>query len=151
MKRIETATFTNICMIYDGNGNVVVQERLDPIWPGITFPGGHVEYGESFTDAVIREVKEETGLTVSNLQMCGVHNWMRDDGSRYVVFMYKTNCFQGELTSSDEGEVWWAPISELPNLKLASGTLGMLKVFMENSLSEHFYYKKNGEWVEVLK
>ncbi len=151
MNRTETAIFTNICMIYDNDGNVVVQERLDPSWPGITFPGGHVEKGESFTDSVIREVKEETGLTVSNLQMCGVHNWMRDNGTRYVVFMYKTNKFEGELTSSDEGEVWWAPISELPDLQLASGTLGMLKVFTSDTLSEHFHYKENGKWVEVLK
>ena len=61
-----------MCMIYDDAGNVLVQDRLNPNWPGITFPGGHVEVGEPFTDAVIREVREETGLTVSKLQMCGI-------------------------------------------------------------------------------
>lgn len=52
MERTESVIFTNMCMIYDDAGNVLVQDRLNPDWPGITFPGGHVEAGESFTDAV---------------------------------------------------------------------------------------------------
>ena len=60
----ETAVFTNMCMVYDEKGNVLVQNRVDPEWGGITFPGGHVEKGESFTDSVIREIREETGLTI---------------------------------------------------------------------------------------
>lgn len=44
MKRTETVSFTNMCMICNKD-NVLVQNRNDPEWPGITFPGGHVEKG----------------------------------------------------------------------------------------------------------
>lgn len=107
MRTPESVIFTNMCMICDNAGNVLVQDRVDPDWSGVTFPGGHVEKGESFTDAVIREVFEETGLTVSKLQMCGIKDWTRDDGVRYVVLLYKTFTYKGKLQSSDEGEVFW--------------------------------------------
>lgn len=69
---MENCILTNMCMVSDGCGNVLVQNRIDPSWPGITFPGGHVEAGESFVDAAVREVYEETGLRVSNLKLCGI-------------------------------------------------------------------------------
>ena len=69
-------TLCNMCMIEDAtDGRVLVQHRLpkptNP-WCGLTFPGGHVEYGESITASTIREIHEETGLTVSTLNLCGV-------------------------------------------------------------------------------
>lgn len=94
MSKTERVLFTNMCMISDGKGNMLVEDRLNPDWPGITFPGGHVEYGESFTDAMIREVFEKTGLTVSNLQMCGIKDWTMQDGTRYMILLYKTDTFR---------------------------------------------------------
>ena len=60
---IEKVEFINMCMIQDGRKVLVIDRKAED-WPGITFPDGHVEYGESFIDAVIREVKEETGLNI---------------------------------------------------------------------------------------
>ena len=151
MSRTENTIFTNMCMIYDDVGNVLVQDRLNPNWPGITFPGGHVENGEPFTDSVIREVYEETGLTVSELQMCGIKDWVRDDGTRYVVLLYKTNKFIGKLMSSDEGEVFWVPLNDMPNMNLSNSMKTMLRLFCEDNLTEQFFYKENGEWIEILK
>ena len=151
MDRTEKAVFTNMCMITDGAGNVLVEDRRDPTWPGVTFPGGHVESGESFTDAVIREVREETGLTVSGLTLCGIKDWTREDGTRYAVLCYKTCRFTGTLASSGEGEVRWVPLRELPNMKLAGGMETMLRLFTEDGLSEQFFQKQDGQWVETLK
>ncbi len=150
MARTEKVTFTNMCMIYDGT-RVLVQDRVDPSWPGITFPGGHVEAGESFTDSVIREVCEETGLTVSNLQMCGIKDWTNSDGTRYVVLCYKTNSFEGKIKSSDEGQIFWTSLDDLASFKLAEGMELMLKLFTEECFTEYFFYKENGDWMEVLK
>ena len=139
-----------MCMIYDGT-KILVQDRKDPDWPGITFPGGHVEKGESFTDAVIREVYEETGLKISSPQLCGIKDWTNDDGSRYMVLFYKANRFEGNLLSSDEGEVYWVELDEMKHLNLADGMDKMLQVFLDKNISEYFFYKENSEWVEVLK
>lgn len=90
--RTETVTLTNMCMVYDDAGNVLVQDKVDKKWSGLTFPGGHIEKGESFVDSVIREVYEETGLTIEKPRICGTKDWLRDDGSRYlVVFIRRIN------------------------------------------------------------
>lgn len=150
MARQEVCTLTNMCMVYD-NGRVVVQRRNDPDWPGITFPGGHVEKGESFTDAVIREVFEETGLRIAAPRLCGIKDWVNDDGSRYVVLLYKTDHFSGELTASDEGEVFWVDLCEMQNMEMANGMDKMLEVFMNDDISEEFFIKENDKWIEILK
>ena len=145
----EKVEFTNMCMICDKD-KVVVINRNKKDWPGITFPGGHVEPGESFTDAVIREVQEETGLTIDSPQLCGIKDWYENQ-CRYAVLLYKANRFDGNLRSSAEGEVWWEDIENLPNLNLSLDMNDMLRVFMEDDLSEFFYYQKENQWVYDLK
>ena len=150
MARTETVTLTNMCMITDGT-RVLVQNRVDPDWSGYTFPGGHVEPGESFTDAVIREVQEETGLTIEAPRLCGIKDWPEDDGSRYMVLLYRAERFSGTLTSSEEGEVSWVELDELRSLPLADSMENMLRVFLEEDVSEQYYLLENGKWVEMLK
>lgn len=150
MARRETVTLTNMCMVYDHQGNILVQDRLDPGWPGVTFPGGHVEPGESFVRAVIREVREETGLTIEAPQLCGLKQFPGDDGERYIVLLYKTDKFSGELRSSDEGRVFWIMRSELENYRLPVSFDQMIHVFENDLLTEQYIYEENGEIVREL-
>lgn len=153
MAESEKVILTNMCMICDGD-NVLVQNRKDKNWGGFTFPGGHVEKGESFTDAVIREVKEETGLTVYSPQLCGIKQWPSSESERYIVLFYKTNRFEGELTSSDEGEVFWMSLTEFRNsASLARDMDDMLTVFLDDDKSEFYYYKDHfdGSWKYDIK
>ena len=62
MSRTENVELTVLCLITDDD-RMLLQNRIKKDWQGYTLPGGHVEPGESFVDAVIREMKEETGLT----------------------------------------------------------------------------------------
>ena len=146
MAKKETCVLTNMCMVYDGD-KVLVQDRVDKGWPGITFPGGHVEKDESFVKSVIREVYEETGLTIKNVELCGIKQWNDcEENYRYIVLFYKTNCFEGSLKSSNEGEVFFIDKKDIMNYKLADGFDKMLEVFLNDNISENYSYFKNGEW-----
>lgn len=125
-------------------GEVLVQNRIKS-WKGLSFPGGHVENGESFVDSAIREVKEETGLTVSHLRSCGVIHWSNNETfDRYIVFLYKTNDFSGELLpETDEGRVFWIPPENIPNYQTSNDFQKYLPMFLEDRFSEAF-----GSWNE---
>ncbi len=148
----EKVILTNMCMVYDGN-RVLVQDRLDKNWKGLTFPGGHVEKYESFTDAVIREVKEETGLTISAPQLCGIKQWPHSDDVRYIVFFYKTDRFGGELKSSSEGDVFWMDLEDFRKAELAKDMADMLDIFLKDDISEFYYHhkKQDGQWIYEIK
>jgi 8-oxo-dGTP diphosphatase len=123
--------------------DVLIQNRTQK-YPGYSFPGGHVERGESIYDCAVREVKEETGLDIKNLKYCGVVHWVnRDNDERYLCFMYKTTQFAGDLiTKTDEGEQFWLGMDELlttPKEKFSS---------VHYALSPLFY--EYGKYSEVL-
>ena len=144
MARMEEVELTNMCMVCDGKGNVLVQNKKgDRTWHGWNFPGGHVEQGEFVTPSVIREVREETGLAIENPKLCGIKEFHKEqDGKRFIVFLYVASRFSGELRSSDEGDVFWYPLSELKRSKeLADGFSEMLPVFTSDEISEVFYTK----------
>ena len=146
MAKKQTCILTNMCMIADGE-KILVQDRRDPNWPGITFPGGHVEPGESFVESTIREVREETGLVVSDLRLCGIKQWTQKGGEyRYIVFFYKTETFSGELKASDEGEVFWIRKDELEQYTLADGFQQMYEIFAQDELSENYHWFEDGVW-----
>lgn len=131
---------TNMCMVYDKTNNrVLVQDRIKA-WKGISFPGGHIEDGESIVQSTIREIKEETGLTISNLESCGIIYWYNDEtGDKYFIFNFKTDVFSGELLEkTDEGNVFWVNKDNLPKLNLADGLEQRLPMFLEKKYSEGF-------------
>lgn len=152
MARTEEVELTNMCMICDEKGNVLVQNKKNhPTWCGWNFPGGHVERGEYVTPSVIREMREETGLTIENPSLCGIKEFHKaKDGKRYIVFLYVARQFSGELKSSAEGEVFWYPLSELAcSDKLIDGFEEMLSVFTSAEISE-VYYERHGNMLNTV-
>ena len=129
-------------MITDSEGRVLVQERLPKpsnLWSGLTFPGGHVEPGETVVASMIREVQEETGLTVSNLQNCGYIQWYNPiKQSQYFVFLFKTNTFSGEVKGSREGNVKWMTLDEMLAGKLAPNMTKYLAVFQNENIPQAY-------------
>lgn len=131
---------TNMVMIQDKTtGKVVVQDRLKS-WCGIAFPGGHAEPGESIYDSAIREVWEETGLTVRNLTPCGFMYWFNNKTQdKYFTYFYKTTDFTGTLIdATEEGAVFWTSLDSLESMKLAPNFKEYLPVFLGDRYTEAY-------------
>lgn len=143
MSRKSEIELTNMCLICDGN-KVLVQEKLGT--KGLVFPGGHVEEGESLLESVIREMKEETGLTIENPKVCGFKDWIQEDGTRYIVLLYKTDKFTGELKSSDEGRVFWIDRADIDSANLIWNMKELLEIFDTDLYSEFFFKIKDGKY-----
>lgn len=148
MDRRHKAILTCMCQVSNGD-EILVLDKISESYSGITFPGGHVEVNEMITDAVVREVYEETGLYIRNPIMCGIYDWINDDGSRYFVFLYKANEFYGELQSSTEGEVKWIKKESFIHENLAKGMNTVYDIINSKVLSECFYDKVTQE--EIIK
>lgn len=145
----ELVCFMNMCMVYDDNEHVLVLDKVNDSYTGITFPGGHVESGESFAESIVREVREETGLTIHQPVLRGVYHWFRDE-VRYVVFLYRTNRYEGTLRSSEEGEVYWISESEFLDQKLALGMERVWKIMHSEELGECMVVQEDAGYVERL-
>ena len=149
MSRTTPTILTNLCMVEDlENGKVVLQYRSPERykkWSGFAFPGGHIEEGESLAESVIREVYEETGLTITAPKLVAVKDWEPDEGGRYIVFCYKATEFTGQLRSSEEGEVSWVEKDKLEKLDLSYDMLPLLEVMEGPDLSEYYYRKRTDD------
>ena len=135
--------FTNMVMLRRADGFVLVQERIK-YWKGIAFPGGHAEPGESFEQAAVREMREETGLTVENPRLCGVIHWDNPEKrEKYIVFAYRAERFSGTLLdATDEGRVFWLHESELSHQTLCPNFEKYLPVFFSEQPKEfHSLYQ----------
>ena len=133
-----------LCLIQDGN-RILLQNRVKEDWKEYTLPGGHVEPGKSFVDAVIREMKEETGLEILNPQLVGIKQFPIE-GGRYIVLLFKTESFKGEVISSDEGEMEWIEYGRLSEVDTVNDLAELLKVMNTPELTEFQYIVDGDNW-----
>lgn len=149
MTRTENVELTVLCLIQNGD-EYLLQDRVKEDWKGYTLPGGHIETGESVVDAVIREMKEETGLTVLNPKLCGVKQFPIKNG-RYLVFLFYADKFEGEVVSSNEGSMHWISKDKLSDIDTVEDLGELLQVMLDENLSEFQYIIEDGEWKMILK
>ena len=116
-------------------------------WIGV---GGKIEEGETPDECVIREVKEETGLMILKPHLCGVKQFPMD-GGRYIVFIFETDQFEGELADSEEGKMHWIKDSDLSNVNLVNDFEELIEVMLNDSLTEFQYVIENDDWIVVKK
>ena len=154
MHKTENVELTVLCLITDGD-KILLQNRTKEDWKGYALPGGHVEMGESFVDAVIREMKEETGLDIRKPELAGIKQFPIKDGKyengRYIVFLFKTSEFTGNVTSSDEGCMEWVEVSKLSELETVDDLDELLEVINNSKLTEFQYLVEGDNWMVSIK
>lgn len=149
MGRTENVELTVLCLITDGD-RMLLQNRTKNDWQGYTLPGGHVEPGESFVDAVIREMKEETGLDIKNPRLVGVKQFPIKDG-RYVVLLFKTTEYNGTVVSSDEGQMEWVESNRLSEINTVDDFEDLMRVINDPTLTEFQYLVDGDTWTVSIK
>lgn len=147
--RTEQVELTVLCLIHTED-SYLLQDRVNNDWKGYALPGGHIEPGESIVDAVVREMKEETGLTINAPRLCGIKQFPIECG-RYIVFLFETDQFEGKLVDSDEGKMYWVKTSELSNVNLVDDFEELIEVMLSDNLTEFQYVVENDEWFIVKK
>ncbi len=109
-------------------------------WIGI---GGHIEKGETPDMAMIREVKEETGLDVISYKYRGLVHFASDDYQE-VMYLYTVDSFKGELIECDEGTLEFIPKDNILSLNMWEGDkyfLNLIKEDVSDFEIELFYSK----------
>ena len=137
------AELTTMVMIENPATKEVLVQNRKLKWQGYSFPGGKVEPGENFYDCAVREIKEETGLTATDLISCGVVHWCNTDtDERYIVFLYKTNSYSGTLIpDSPEGDHFWCSaekLKEMPRDKFSNEFLSYCHLYFGENFNEVF-------------
>ena len=95
--------------------------------------GGHFEDGESPEECLLREVKEETGLTLTSYSFRGLVTFLSDRWEPEYMCLYTADKYEGEMISCDEGTLEWVPKKQLSELNLWEGDRIFFRLLEENA------------------
>lgn len=117
-------TLTTLCYI-EKDGKYLMLHRVKKEndmnkdkWIGV---GGKFEKGESPEECLIREVREETGLTLTSYSLRGIVTFVSDKWGEEYMFLYTADEYEGEIKECDEGELVWVDKSETEELEIWEG------------------------------
>ena len=153
-EKVNKSQLTTLCYI-EKDGKYLMMHRVKKKndinkdkWIGV---GGHFEYGESPEECLLREVKEETGLTLLDYKARGIITFIYGENVVEYMHLFTSDSFEGDLIECDEGELVWVPVSEVHNLPIWEGDKVFFKLLEER---DDFFllklrYNEIDELVEV--
>ena len=97
-------------------------------WIGV---GGHFEQDESPEECLLREVKEETGYTLTSWRFRGLVTFVSGDGVTEYMCLYTADGFTGDPVSCDEGELAWVKKDQIEDLNIWEGDKIVLRLLLE--------------------
>ena len=126
-------------VIIDQGRVVLVKRKFPPLAGEWSIPGGRLETGETLHQGVIREAREETGLTIEPAELLGVYDrLLRDDAGRilyhYVLIDFLCRPLAGELQAGeDAGEARWFSQEEIGTISLMEDTAQVIRLGFEKT------------------
>ncbi|MEC8277636.1 MAG: 8-oxo-dGTP diphosphatase [Myxococcota bacterium] len=119
ISEIEWNTWTpvdcaTLCFVRAGTDMLLIRKKRGLGAGKINAPGGRLDPGEGFEEAAIREVHEEVGLKVSNLEYAGQHFFQFTDGYSMHVQVFQTRSFSGTPIETDEAIPLWISEHAIP-------------------------------------
>lgn len=144
---------TTLCYIENDNDDYLMlyrnKRKNDPNagkWIGI---GGKFKEGESPEECLLREVYEETGLTLLEWKLRGIVTFVSNEWETEYMFLYTANNWSGELTDCNEGSLAWKHKSEFNNLPMWEGDKIFLKLLREQN--DFFSLKLSYEYQRLIQ
>lgn len=128
---------TTLCYIEKDNKYLMlhrvkkVNDQNHNKWIGV---GGKFEEGETPEECLLREVKEETGLTLTSYRFRGIVSFISDECENEYMHLFTATEYEGSMTECDEGELVWVPKSELEYLKLWEGDKIFFRLLEEDNV-----------------
>lgn len=123
-------TNTTLCYIEANDSYLMMLRNKKKVdlnkgkWIGV---GGHFEEGESPDECLLREVYEETGLTLTEYRLRGIITFISDEWDSEYMFLYTASSFTGKLIECNEGQLEWIPKKDILSLNLWEGDKAFLK------------------------
>lgn len=127
---------TTLCYLEKDNQYLMlhrIRKKNDPNqdkWIGV---GGGIEAGETPEDCLLREVREETGLSLTRYQKRGVIDFISDKWEDEVMHLYTADQWEGEIIDCNEGVLEWVDRSKVPFLPLWEGDRVFLKLLAQDA------------------
>lgn len=134
MEELKKSPLTTLCYIEKEDCYLMLhrvkkeQDVNKDKWIGV---GGHFEQNESPEECLLREVKEETGLTLTSWKFRGLVTFQAEGWPIEYMCLFTADGFEGELISCEEGTLEWIPKSELEQLTLWEGDKIFLRLLEE--------------------
>ncbi len=124
-------------VILDQGRVVLVKRKFPPLAGDWSIPGGRLKIGETLREGVVREAREETGLTVDPVELLGVYDrLLRDEAGRilyhYVLIDFLCRRLTGELQASgDADDARWFSPEEIEKVSLVTDTAQVIRLGFE--------------------